>query len=60
MCEEEWDVYVSWVTFLVAASSSYNDVSAAPRGSATWTVTAGMVRPAGTRSAEGAAGVRMT
>ena len=40
--------------------TSYVLFSAAPRGSAMLTVTAGMARPAGTRGAEGAAGVRMT
>ena len=41
-----------FVTFFVP-------VSAALIGSAMLTVTAGMARPAGTRGAEGAAGVRM-
>ena len=40
--------------------TSYGLFSAARRDSATLTMTAGMVRPAGTRGAEGAAGVRMT
>ena len=39
--------------------TSYVPFLAAQRGSATLTVTAGMARPAGTRGAEGAAGVRM-
>ena len=39
--------------------TSYGLFSAARRGSAMLTVTAGMARPAGTRGAEGAAGVRM-
>ena len=40
--------------------TSYGLFSAARRGSAMLTVTAGMARPAGTRGEEGAAGVRMT
>ena len=44
----------------VLCVSSYIPFSAAQRDSAMLTVTAGMVRPAGTRGAEGAAGVRMT
>jgi hypothetical protein len=39
--------------------TSYVLFSAAPRGFAMLTMTAGMARPAGTRDAGGAAGVRM-
>ena len=52
----DFDNYITSFMFV----TSYVPVSAAQRGSAMLTVTAGMVRPAGTRGAEGSAGVRMT
>ena len=49
------DDFITSFMFMI----SFISVSAAQRGSAMLTVTAGMARPAGTRGAEGAAGVRM-
>jgi hypothetical protein len=49
------DIYITSSLFV----TSYVPVSAAQRGSALLIVTAGMARPAGTRGAEGATGVRM-